>query len=150
MRWLRFTIAQLMVLVFFVGVGFAALRNSNAFWASAMFTVAVITVSIALAVAAHSKGKARVAWAGYAVAGWACLVIWLATQNTVGFVSGPPRMLVYWELLRLQPSIQPMASGGEPFIAYAQISHSLEVIFLGLAGAVLGRLLGLKDDRSNP
>ncbi len=150
MRWLRFTIAQLMVLVFFVGVGFAALRNANEFWASAMFTVAIITVSIALAVAALSKGKARVAWAGYAVTGWACLIIWLATPNTVGYWSGPPRMLVYWGLYHLQASIQPMASGAAPFIFYAQISHSLEVIFLGLAGAVVGRLLTLKDDRPNP
>ena len=83
---------------------------------------------------------------------WACLAgIWLgdATYRRLS-VYGPPQLLVYWGLLRLQPSIQPLASGGVPFIAYAQISHSLEVILLGLVGAALGRLLAVKDDRPYP
>ena len=40
MSRLRFTIAQAMALVIFVGFGFAALRNAEEFWASATYTVA--------------------------------------------------------------------------------------------------------------
>ena len=146
----HYTIAQLMVFVLLVGVSFAALRNANAVWASATFTIAIITISVALVAAFARRGKARMAWAGYAATGWACLVIWLATSSTAGSLTSPPRLLLSWGLLHLQPSIQPAASGGQLFIAYLQISHSLEVIFLGLAGAVLGRILASREDRPNP
>ena len=56
-------------------------------------------------------------WAGMAIAGGACLVIWLATPNTVGFVSGPPHLLVFWGLYKLQPYINPTVAGGEELIA---------------------------------
>jgi hypothetical protein len=41
MTRLRLTIAQLMTFIFFVGFGFAALRNANQLWASATFREAV-------------------------------------------------------------------------------------------------------------
>jgi len=40
MNRFRFTLAQLMAIVLFIGFGFAALRNANALWASATFSLA--------------------------------------------------------------------------------------------------------------
>jgi hypothetical protein len=44
----RLTIAQSMAIVLFLGFGFAALRNADAFWASVTFSLAIISVSVAL------------------------------------------------------------------------------------------------------
>lgn len=49
MNRFRFTLAQLMAIVLFIGFGFAALRNANALWTSATFSLAILTVSVALA-----------------------------------------------------------------------------------------------------
>jgi hypothetical protein len=151
MSGLRFTIAQLMALVLVAGVGFAALRAANEFWASTTFTIALLSISAASVSAFVSKGKARAAWAGYAIAGWACLVTWMVSSATAGFAFGPPELLLYWALIRFQPAIQPMvAGGGDPMLAYHQTSHSIEVIVLGIAGAGLGRFLAPKVDRPRP
>ena len=85
-------------------------------------------------------------WAGFAVAGGLCLVVWLSTSETIGYVNGPPYPLLY----ELQPYLNPQASGGRPLIAYTQISHSLDVVLLGCLGAIMGRLLAAKDERPNP
>jgi hypothetical protein len=73
-------------------------------------------------------------------------VIWLSTSSTIGDVNGPPYPLLYG----LQPYINPKASGGGRFIAYTQISHSLDVVLVGCLGAIMGRLLAAKDERPNP
>ena len=69
MTRLRFTLAQLMAVVLFIGFGFAALRNANGLWASATFSLAILTVSVAVAGACSRQGRARMPWAGFAVAG---------------------------------------------------------------------------------
>jgi hypothetical protein len=146
----RFTIAQSMAVVMYVGFGFFALRNADALWASATFTLAVIMVSVAFVGALARAGNSRIAWAGFATAGGASLAIWLATTPTVSFVNRPPLLFVTCGLYKLQPYINPTAFGGKVFIVYAQISHSLEVILLGAVRATLGRLVVVKDDRPNP
>jgi hypothetical protein len=142
MTRLRFTLAQLMAIVLFLGFGFAALRNADAFWASATFSIAIITESVALAGAWSRKQEARMSWAAFAAAGGARLAIWLLTPQTVGYLNGPPEPL----LSKFRPYINPMASGGGAYIAYTQISNSLEVMLLGLAAAVLGHLLATKGN----
>jgi hypothetical protein len=139
-----------MALVLLVGVAFAALRNANGLWASATFTLAIMTVAVALAVAFTRTGEARASWAGFAAAGGICLFIWLSTSPTaVGSLNGPPRRLVFWALHEhLMPNINPEASrGGRPYIYYVQVSNSLETIFLGLVGAILVRFIVVKDKR---
>src|SRR5262249_28609494 len=74
------------------------------------------------------------------------LIIWLSTSSTIGYLNGPPQPLLF----RFQPYINPVASGGSPYIAYTQISHSLDVVLLGCLGAIMGRLLAAKGDRPNP
>jgi hypothetical protein len=145
MSRLRFTLAQLMAVVLLIGFGFAALRNANGLWASATFSLAILTVSVAVAGACSREGRARMPWAGFAVAGGLSLVIWLSTPSTIGYVNGPPYPMLY----RLQSYLNPGASGGGPFIAYTQISHSLDVVLLGCLGAIMGRLLAAKGEQPN-
>ena len=141
----RATIAQLMAIVVYIGFGLAALRNADAIWASATFSVAIIAVSVALAGALTRKREARMSWAAFGIAGGAYLLIWLSTSQTVGFINGPPQPLLY----AFRRFINPTASGGVDFIAYTQICNSLTVILLGLVGAVMGRLVATKDDQIN-
>ena len=57
MRRFRFHLGTLVILVLFLGVGFAALRESNETWNSITFsiTLAVLLTSILLAI--HRTGK---------------------------------------------------------------------------------------------
>ena len=64
---LRFTLAALLAIVLFLGFGFAALRNADAFWASATYMLALLMVAVAPLGALTRKGRARMAWAGFAV-----------------------------------------------------------------------------------
>ena len=148
------TIAQSMAVVLYVGFGFAALRNANDFWASTTLTVAIVTVSAAVVGAIARKGKARVTWTGFAVFGWACVIIWLSpTLSSTGFGRPQqlaPPLLMTWGFNRLRQYIQPMPLNVLSLTYYEQVSRSLEIMMLGLVGAFLGRLLVVKDDRPTP
>jgi hypothetical protein len=132
-----------------VGFGFAALRIADPFWARATFSLAIITVSVALVGAYARNGKARMSWAGFATGGGASLVTWLSTVPIIGNLNGRPEPLLQALLLKFQPYISPMASGGAALIHYTQISNSLDVILLGFVGAVVAQVVAVKDDQAN-
>jgi glycerol uptake facilitator-like aquaporin len=137
MKPLRLTIARLMGIIFLMGFSFAALRNADRAWASASFSLAIVSVSVALAGALSRKGGARAPWSGFAFAGGASLLIRVLTAETVGSQNGPPRPILFI----FQEHINPQASGGLALIAYTQTCNSLEAILLGLVGAVAGLLV---------
>jgi hypothetical protein len=145
MSRVRFTIAQLMLVVFYCAFGFAALRNATTLWASASFSLAIISVSVAFVGACARKKKDRMSWAGFATAGAARLVTWLVAALPAGSWPVLPQPLLYG----FRPYINPAASGGAPFIAYVQTCYSLDVILLGLVAAALGHFVAVKDDRPN-
>jgi hypothetical protein len=150
----RLTIAQLMIVILFVGFGFAALRNANPFWASATYTLAVFSISVALLCAFARKAKARMTWAGFAVFSWAYLLIDLLPNRSVGALgAGPiprPSLIIEWGTACLQPYIHPFAPGTYDWASYDSVSHSFGVILFGLIGAVMGPLVAGIDDRPNP
>ena len=73
MQSFRFHLGTLVILVLLLGVGFAALRESNAIWDSSIFsiTLGVLLVSVLLAV--HRTEKRRAFWLGFALFGSAYL-----------------------------------------------------------------------------
>jgi hypothetical protein len=147
----RHSIAQLMAVVIFVGIGFAALRNANVYWASATFTLAIVLIAATLVGAIVRKGRARATWTGFAVFGWLYLLIELLPPRTTGSLGfGPipwPHLLIAWGIAWLTSYSYPSAPGGTDPLSHEQVSHSLGIILFGLVGAVLGRLLVVKDDR---
>jgi hypothetical protein len=153
----RFTLAQLMALVLCLGLCFAALRNADEFLASVTFTLTTMTISAALVGAFVRKGRARTACIGFAVFGWAYLLIDLLPPRASGGLGfGPlpwPPRLIEWGFARLQPYLRPVPptqySGGY-LTPYEQVGHSLGIIIFGLIGAVLARLLASKEERPNP
>ena len=149
MTRLRFTLAQLMAIVLYVGFGFAALRNADEIWASAAFTLAFLMVSVASLGALARKGRARLTWAGFAVFGWFRFLVG-ALPLTNSSVFGPtssPGLLSEQVLMHLMPYLMP--PGG--FTSFqAQVFISLDIIHFGLIGAIVGRLMAGKDERPNP
>ncbi len=150
----RLTIGQLMTLILLIGFGFAALRNANEFWASAMHTLAIISILAALLFAFPRTGKARMPWAGFAVFGWAYLLIDLLPDRSLGSLGGGPipwpSLVIELGTAILQPYIHPLAPGTHDWVEYEQVSHSLGIILFGLVGAVIGRIVAPRDDRPNP
>jgi hypothetical protein len=114
------TITQLMTLILLVGFGFAALRNANPLWASATYTIAIISILAALLFAFANKGTARMTWAGFSVFGWAYLLIDLLPDRSVGsFGSGPipwPSLMIEWGTAYLQSYIHPLAPGTDDLV----------------------------------
>jgi hypothetical protein len=156
----RFTLAQLMAIVLYLAFGFAALRNSDEFWASATHTCAIVLIAGALVGALVRKGRARTAWVGCTVFGWTQLLIVHLPESEVGGLGfGPirkPLLLFEWATAGLQPYIKPVPPriGGpgsaDYLMSYEQVSQSLEIILFALIGAVLGRVLAVNDEPPNP
>jgi hypothetical protein len=99
----RFSIAGLLVVIAFFGVGLAALRSASALWASALFTAAVVVLSAAILGAIASRGRVRLTWTGLAVFGWIYLAIafgpWPFNPD------GPPALITLPVLDYIQDSI---------------------------------------------
>ena len=144
MTRLRFTLAQLMAIVLYLGFGFAALRNADKFWESATSTLAIILIAAALVGASARGGRARTPWVGFAVFGWT----YLLTAHLPPLRE--PHLLIEWGTARLQPYIKPLPPRIGYDFEYAQVSQSLGIILFGLVGMVLGRLLALEGEQPNP
>lgn len=176
MTRLRFTLAQLMAIVLFIGIGFAAVRASSLLWASAVFTLTVAVLSAGILAAMVRKGRARLTWAGFALFGWVYLGTTFGPWTAANGVGAPPYVtrwgLDYWDSKLsgsgpLQANRGPLqanridtAPPGEVLYPryplplfppdsfhFRRIGHSLAAILFGLVGAVVGRLLATKDEQ---
>jgi hypothetical protein len=140
----RYTLAQLMALVLFLALGFAALRNANELWASLSFTVAIITIAAAPLLAWVRTGRERLTWTGYAVFRWTCVVVEiLAPPGISGPFAQIPRPTLLFSLVLSQLPEYIMPSAGLS-VGYLQVCHSLGIILFGVLGAIVGRFIPLK------
>ena len=73
MRRFRFHLGTLVILVLLLGVGFAALRESNEIWDSSIFSITLAVLLISILLAIHRIGSRRAFWLGFAVFGSAYL-----------------------------------------------------------------------------
>ena len=147
MTRLRLSLARLMFIVLCVGFGFAALRNADEIWASATFTLACLMVSVAPLGALARRGRARMAWAGFAVFGWARLLVGALpylTDHAYGQIPSP-KLLGFAYLM---PSFLTFPRGYSP--DHARVLASLEIILFGLVGAIVGRLMAGRGEQPNP
>jgi hypothetical protein len=146
----RLTIAQGMAVVLLVGLGFAALRNANDFWAIATFNLAIFLNSTALVAAIVRRGRARAAWTGFAVFGWAYLLVDLLPDRSSGsFGFGPipkPHLLVDRGFTLVQSYMHPPRGFGGLGIVDDQVSHSLQIIFFAMVGAIVAHCIAAKED----
>jgi di/tricarboxylate transporter len=73
MRHIRFSIASLLVVVLFVAVGFAALREASDLWDSGVFTLTFAALLISILLSVHRTESRRAFWIGFALFGWTYL-----------------------------------------------------------------------------
>ena len=73
MHHLRFKIAGALGAIFFVAVGFAALREADELWDSWLFSLTLGLLLVAVLLAAHRIGAGRTFWIGFALFGWGYL-----------------------------------------------------------------------------
>jgi hypothetical protein len=117
MTRLRFTLAQLMAAVIFIGLGFAALRSASPLWASAVFTLTVAVLSAAILGAMARRGRARLTWAGFALFGWIYFGTTFGPWADGNGVKAPPymtRWVLDYALARLRNTNRLVDSGGVP------------------------------------
>jgi cbb3-type cytochrome oxidase subunit 3 len=70
MRRFRFHLGTLVILILLLGVGFAALRESNEIWDSSIFSITLGILLIAIILAVHRAERRRAFWLGFALFGW--------------------------------------------------------------------------------
>ena len=73
MRRFRFHLGTLVILVLLLGVGFAALRESNETWDSSIFSLTLGMLSVSILLAIHRTERRREFWLGFALFGSAYL-----------------------------------------------------------------------------
>ncbi len=69
MRRFRFRIGTLLILIIAIGIGFAALRESDDTWDSGVFTLTLAVLLVSILLAIHRTGKRRAFWLGFALFG---------------------------------------------------------------------------------
>jgi hypothetical protein len=75
MRRPRFTIASLLGLVILVAVAVAALREATDAWDSGVFGVTLVVLLTSVLLAMHRTESRKAFWLGFALFGWAYLVM---------------------------------------------------------------------------
>jgi hypothetical protein len=75
MRHLRFNIASLLGVILFLGVGFAALKESNDLWDSGLFTLTTGVLLVSTLLAVYRRKARRAFWIGFALLGWGYLAL---------------------------------------------------------------------------
>ena len=70
MRRFRFHIGTLLLLVLILGVGFAALRESDETWDRSVFSLTLGMLSVSILLAVHRTETRRAFWLGFALFGW--------------------------------------------------------------------------------
>jgi hypothetical protein len=172
-RW-RFQVRSLLLLVVFLAVGCAALRESSDAWDSCIFWVTLVVLLSSILLAVHRASSSRAFWIGFALFGSAYLALTLVpsvessllSTRALGYlnsrmpVSTPagrayenisrsfrvPRVIEGQPLINRAARLQPESE--ETVRNFMRIGHSL----LALVAAFLGGQLSLLLDarRSGP
>jgi hypothetical protein len=150
----RTTIAGLMAVVLLVAMALAALRHPSPLLASALFTLDVGLVCVAVLGALFCRGTRRRMWAGFSVFAGAYLAVAFANQPLA-----TPSLLTTWGLsyvdakraswwidvdsdyltfpyFRVAPAINPAS------LDFFQVGHCLAALLAGLVGSGVAVLMG--------
>lgn len=93
----QFSLRELLALVVFVALGCAGFLQPSPLMASAVFSLTLVILSVAILAAVGKSSSARFFWIGFAVAGWGYL--WLAHWPD----EGPLGLVPHWELQTTGP-----------------------------------------------
>jgi hypothetical protein len=177
MERIQSSLAGLMAVVFFIALGFAALLNATALWASFLFMFTVALMSAAILGAIAARGKTRMTWAGVAIFGWVYLGIAFGPlPNGNGTTIPPlPTMVVYEYTLyhnlipqskaaykdvtfnntnQAESLLDKATLTGKPRVLVdvmhlKRVVHSLGAVMFAFIGGFVGRIFYSRDARTN-
>ena len=109
MRRVRFTIGTLLVLVLFLGVSFAAMREASPIWDAGILSMTIGAFLVSILLAVHRAQMKRAFWLGFALFGSIYLVLTLVP-------SVEPRLLTTQALVFLDSKVP-----GRPVVVTGQI-----------------------------
>ncbi len=109
----QFSLRGLLLFAAFVAVSCAALMYPSIWWASLCLTGAVIVDLVAVLGAVYRRGSARAFWVGFAVMGWAYLLLVFAPllDRHVGHELAATKVLAYLEVKLARPENVPFGYG---------------------------------------
>jgi hypothetical protein len=115
MKRFRFHLGTLVILVLFVGIGFAALRESNDIWDSSIFSITLGVLLISILLAIHRTGRGRAFWLGFALFGSAYLGLSLVESIESRLITTKALAFLDSKMPRSSPAgltdLDPYASG---------------------------------------
>jgi hypothetical protein len=101
MRRFRFRLGSLAILVLLLGVGFAALRESDEIWDSILFSLTLLVLAFSVLLAIHRTEKRRAFWLGFALFGAAYMAVCLIPS--IGSRLWTTKALVYLDSKMQRP-----------------------------------------------
>jgi hypothetical protein len=103
MRRIRFSIASLLIVVLFLAVALASLREATDLWDTIVFSVAIGMFLVSVLLAVHRNERKRAYWLGFAISGWVYLGASLAPAMESRLLS--TKALAY--LVTKRPGVTP-------------------------------------------
>jgi hypothetical protein len=104
MRRFRFRIGTILILIVALGVGFAALRESNDAWDSGIFSLTLGALLVSILFAIHRSEKKRAFWVGFAFFGAAYLGLTLIPAIESRFITTKALAFLHSRLPRSMPA----------------------------------------------
>jgi hypothetical protein len=117
MKRFRVHLGTLVILVLLLGIGFAALRESNETWDSITFSITLCVLLISILLAVYRTEKRRAFWLGFALFGW----IYLGLSLLPSIES---RLITTKALHFLDSKVPRSIQGSDPFDAIEMADNS--------------------------
>jgi hypothetical protein len=145
---MRYKIGSLMVVIFYVALGLAAVCNprhpdSERIWASAIYTATAFFLTTGTLMAFVRRGRERAAWTGFAVFGWAYLLLLGFQEWSVARRTPLATTWISRELLEFTRDLLRLCFWSES--AFSAVCHSFFTFLSGWVGARLGASLVAED-----
>ncbi len=147
----RYKIATLMTIILYLAIGWGALLNpaDGWIWESTIYSLTAFIMTTATLLAFVRRGRERMAWTGFAVFGWAYLLLLGFERFQFG---QKPKLLTTWILYEMLESGRDWFRYSVEMGSFSTVGHAYLALLFGLLGARLGRSLAAPDDsnRQNP
>jgi hypothetical protein len=121
MRRFRFHLGTLVILILLMGVGFAALRESNETWDSSIFSITLVALLTSILLCVHRSGPRRAFWLGFALFGWIYVALSLVPSIETRLIT--TKWLAFLDTMVTRPV--PFLSG---YFEYGENSMDLVVV----------------------
>jgi MFS family permease len=155
----RVTIAGMLILIAFMALGAAALKNPTVLWTQFMLTAALTSLLFAMLAAIVGRGDRSFA-IGFAVVGWSYILLslgpWFDQQVSPWLLSSRIADELYAQLFQDDRNVRPSVAPEERepwdmrvaekwqlwrFARFLRIAHALSTIGHGVAGGCLAMYL---------